>query len=236
MDAICILGRGIERVSTRMGVVWRPTRYIERLSERGEHTGFREPRLSLESEGSVIAGANANVVAACQLIGEIESRGGAVGLVIFAAGRPKYLSGEADPNLTEGSVLLEKFRRKVFDRMESSELVVLAKNRDTSDDISESLELSLRRRASRLTLITVAVHVSRASEFLRRTTGLLDRASLQVSIMASEEILARRFSRFACTSRVLRECMESHAFSRTAEKEHAGIEALRQGRYQSKLG
>src|SRR5882724_4834894 len=101
--ALCVLGRGIEKVATSAGDVWRPTRYIEVPSERGGHTGKRARGLNLHDDRSVIAGSNANVLAACQYLQQTQEP---PRVVIFAAGRPGYI---ADAGITEGKVMLEKF-------------------------------------------------------------------------------------------------------------------------------
>src|SRR5262249_1871072 len=89
--ALCVLGRGIERVQTRYGSVWRPTRYLEQPSADGSHTGNRNPA-EQHDETSLIAGGHANLLAASTLFNRLRRQGATPNLVIFAAGRPPYLT------------------------------------------------------------------------------------------------------------------------------------------------
>ncbi len=222
-SAVCVLGRGIERVTTSGGEVWRPTRYIEALSARGSHTGRRARGISFNDEHSVIAGSNANVLAACQFFEEAPVP---PGLILFAAGRPHYLR-DAEPGLTEGKIMSEKFIRRVKLRPGESEVIVLSQNRDTKDDIDEVLKIAEHREIKRVVIITVAVHLARTAEFARVACECSP-ACVDFQFIASEELLARRNARFA---RLFRACEKSPAYQRTAAKEQQGIEALRSGNY-----
>ena len=230
VEAICVLGRGIERVGTNRGDVWRPTRYIEVLSTRGAHLGRRVRGIDINGEHSVIAGANANVVAACQLFEELRNSGRAPRLVIFAAGRPSYLLDESDKNLTEGRILSEHFTRKVQPKSGETDIIILKHNRDTKDDIDEILKVAARRDVNKVTIVTVAVHLARAAEFARvACQGCGTRVDL--NFMASEQLLVRRYARSNHFTNVLRLCEQSAAYMRTASEEQRGIEAIRSGTY-----
>ncbi len=235
-DVICILGRGIERVSTNWGNVWRPTRYIELPSDAGGHTGFRAPNIDPNDEESLIAGSNANVLAACQLVDEMMRAGVLPALMIFAAGRPPYLSNERDATLTEGKVLVERFLRKMESSCRSVRIEILAKNRTTRDDINEALRLTVQNNAAHLTILSSEVHLPRAREFLKvAVNSTQDFRGVDVVFLAAEDLLFRRYSRSKRFSLALQILRQSRAYQRTMEMERTGLHALRTGTYKSLL-
>ncbi len=225
-DVICALGRGIERVQTSAGERWRPTRYIEAVDDQGRHTGYRKRDASMNDNNSLIAGANANVLALCERWKQCRLLPHRLPVIVFAAGRPAYLS-RAAPLLTEGFILSEVFRRRA--RAEDCEMVVLAQNRNTKDDIFECARLAAERKLRDLEVITVSVHVERVAEFVRLAQG--ERPQLRFHLLASEDILRRRYARFMKFEAAYKEARASRAYLRTAAREAGGIEALRAGRY-----
>ena len=112
-DGIVVLGRGIEQVDVGETKKWKPTRAIEELSLKKGHPGIRVKEITPEDENEsvVVAGANANVLAAVELFEELKGSDNQPGLVIFAAGRPDFLKNESDETLSEGKILVEKFAR-----------------------------------------------------------------------------------------------------------------------------
>lgn len=226
--AICILGRGIEKARTKRGDVWRPTRYIEKPTEKGAHSGWRVRGVQLQDETSLIAGANANLLGACQLFEEVQANNKPPALVIFAAGRAKYLESDADIALTEGKILSQAFSRRVKPTSATS-LIILEKNRDTKDDLDESLRLANANKIERLAVITVGVHIARATEFAK--AALCQYAGPKVIFIPSEQLLARRYCGRSTFAIILAQCAESKAYFRTAHREWHGIEALRAGTY-----
>jgi hypothetical protein len=229
VGAICALGRGIEKATTKFGDRWCPTRYIELPNAQGGHSGKRTAGIGINDEGSVIAGAHANVLAACQLYQELRDKDLTPQVVTFAAGRPRYLSDDPDPTLTEGKILSEYFLRKARPRPWETEVLVFSHNRDTQDDIEEFLSLAAARRIDRTAIITVEVHIPRALEFSRRVS--LYSSAVQLTFIPAEEILARRYARRSSFMTTLRMCRDSAAHRRTLAREQRGIEALRSGQY-----
>ena len=232
--AICVLGRGIERVKTTAGFVWRPTRYIELPGYDGRHSGVRTPGLHLDDDVSIIAGAHANVLAAVQLFEETITEGLTAPSVIFAAGRPLYLDSEAD-SLTEGRVLAANFLRKLTTKDITPDICILEKNRNTRDDMRETLRLAIAKNIRRVTFVSVAVHIARAKEFLNLAVEEVEEArALSLCIEASEKILARRYTASASAKAQIVKAMKSRAYMRTSSIERQGVNALRAGTYKFK--
>jgi hypothetical protein len=226
-QAICVLGRGIERVLTNRGHIWRPTRYIETLSESGAHTGVRADGIDINDNESVIAGAHANVLAACQLCQELDRSGTPPTLIVFAAGRPGYLRAEADLDLTEGRILEQAFRRKMRDQV--LEALIFSNNRDTKDDIDHFLKLCGQRNIGKAAIISIRLHLERAKEFAKQSPYY---GEATVGFLASEEILERRYKGFVSFARIGEMCVSSAAYGRTAFRERQGLDALRSGIYE----
>lgn len=230
-SAICVLGRGIERVRTGAGLVWRPTRFIEKLGDDKQHTGLRHGGINENDDVSVIAGANANVLAAAQLFEELQNGNRAPKILIFAAGRPSYLI-RLEPKLTEGSVLSARFSRAITPTFVPPRVAVLDANKNTYDDAIESLRLAEREKIGNLEIITVAVHLPRTREFYlmaQNTNSALKRLSLHFH--SSEKILLRRYATHQALCEAITLLKSSRAYSRTAEREQQGLEDLRAGRY-----
>jgi hypothetical protein len=226
-EAICVLGRGIERVKTNRTSVWRPTRYVEALAEVGTHTGKRSDGLTIDDSAAVIAGSNANTLAAIELFANCRRAGKAPKLVIFAAGRPDYLANEPDKALTEGRILAERFVRSACPRPAETQIVVLNDNRDTRDDIAETLGLVASAGLRGLTVVTVAVHIPRAREIAR----LSPIPGVGMEFVSAEELLAGRYRSRAWPPRFLERLVGSAAYRRTMEREESGLVALRSGTY-----
>lgn len=233
MDVICILGRGIEKVKTSSGYVWRPTRLIEKLSEKGWHTGYRLQGLDPDNEFTVIAGSNANVLAAIQLLEELIKNGNPPQLIIFAAGRPPYLVDDPDPTLSEGTILAAKFVRSIkIDEANMPEIAIQSRNKNTRDDLEESLRLATEKGLKRLAVVTVSVHIERVREFFNLILKENPQfKNFDVSFFASEKVLLNRYRSVPLYKKLLARVEESAAYQETIEKERKGIEALRSGTY-----
>lgn len=233
MDVICVFGRGIEKVKTSSGYVWRPTRLIEKLSEEGTHTGFRVQGLNPDDDDVVIAGANANVLASSQLFEELSKTGNSPSVVIFAAGRPQYLADDPDPTLSEGKVLAEKFVRIVkLGGANMPEVVIQSGNQNTRDDMEQTLRFVSERNLKQLAIITVSTHMGRVKElfglFLKENPQL---KNLEVQFFDAEKVLLNRYRAVSLYKKVLAQLQNSVAYQRTKEKEQRGIEVLLSGNY-----
>jgi hypothetical protein len=226
-DAICVLGRGIERVKTNRRSVWKPTRYVEALGDVGTHTGKRFAGLTIDDSAAVIAGSNANTLAAIDLFTNCRNARKPPKLVIFAAGRPDYLADDPDQDLTEGRILAERFARGACPRPDETQIVVLKHNRDTRDDIVETLRLVSSVRLKRLVVVTVAVHIPRAREI----SDMLPISEVEIEFISAEELLARRYRGRRWSIGFLERLIGSVAYRRTLEREERGLLALRSGTY-----
>jgi hypothetical protein len=229
MDMLVVFGRGVEQVPTVRGYVWKPTRYIERLDNRSWHSRFRVSGITPDDSDPhvVTAGANANVIAAAHLFCKLQQEGRAPHVVAFAAGRPGYLANEADPTFSEGQVLKERFLRLVD--IGKSEITIQTHNKNTRDDLLESLHFAQGQEYACITIIAVGVHLLRIKEFLRR--ALVEDSSLEtmkVEFRASEEVLFERSDRYR---RLLLPIRSTRAYERTAAMEAKGLADLRAGTY-----
>ena len=225
-DIICVLGRGIERARTNSGERWRPTRYVEAVDENGGHTGYRRRDANMSDDDSLVAGANANVLALCQRWKECALLGARPPVILFAAGRPAYLCRH-EPFLTEGLILSEVFQRRTG--ASGGETLILAKNRNTKDDIFECARIAVERKLREIEVITVSVHLPRTAEFARLARFQMPQVHFHLT--ASEDVLRRRYASFASFSAALEEALKSRAYLRTEARELAGIRALRAGEY-----
>jgi len=227
-DAIIVFGRGVGK---DIRGNWRPTPYVEEF-KGGRHKGIFE-RVDPESKSSFIGGSNANVLAAVQLFEELRRTSILPKLVIFAAGRPDYLSKES-LWMTEGRILEEKFRQKIRKFSSSVQTVILEQNKNTKDDINESLKLVANQGFGRVAIITIGVHIPRSREFFRlaQKEGKVP-AELEVDFLAAEEILARRSKRY---TKIFELTRKTEAHKRTAACEKEGVKKLRLGHYRSAQG
>lgn len=219
---LCVFGRGIEKVDG----VWEPTQAIEQLSEQSGHPGVRIPDITGDSDDSrvVIAGGEYNVQAAAWLY----DQGQTPAVLVFAAGRPNYLLSDPDPTLSEGKVMLHRFRQLVT-LSDSTQVVIQDQNKNTRDDLVQTLFLARDHQLQNVTIISVLVHLPRCREFLR--SALAAEPSLdycRVEFVAAEMVLMQHRPELRAT---LQGLLISKAYCRTAERERKGIEDLRSGKY-----
>lgn len=225
-DILCLLGRGIEQVAIGPNLVWRPTRYIERTTLEGRHTGIRDRSAAIDDDYSLIAGSNAIVMAGCHLLKRPdllrENR-----LIIFAAGSPPYLSSRPELYLSEGQVMLERLRRA--SPRSSFEHIILERNQNTRDDMLETCGIAASRGLTRVKAITVAVHAARTQAFAEAACHEIQ--TVFVKVESAEQILRDRYANRHRCLEIMDRANSSRAYSRTAERERHGLEALRTGRY-----
>ena len=225
---LCVFGRGIEKVNGE----WQPTQYLERLSEKNGHSGFRTENLDANSDDSriVVAGAQLNVWAAADHFREEFLYSGIKPkLVAFAAGRPNYIANDPDPTLSEGKILRESFLWECPEADGSTEIVVQDKNKNTRDDLLETLFMAKARGIENVTIISVLVHLARCHEFLKAAfVAEPELKGYNVQFLASEAILMQ--TRPSLVPQ-LSSFLISKTFCRTAERERKGIGDLLAGRY-----
>jgi hypothetical protein len=174
----------------------------------------------------LVAGANANVLALCQRWRECQLLNQCPSVIVFAAGRPDYLS-HTESSLTEGTVLSEVFERRTS--AGGCEVLILARNRNTRDDIFECARIAVKRKLRVIEVISVLVHLPRTAEFVRLAQAEMPQAHFH--LVASEDVLRRRYARFARFNAVLEQVRKSQAYCRTEAREEAGRRALRSGEY-----
>ncbi len=223
-EVLCVFGRGIEKVNG----AWQPTAMIERL-ENNQHPGVRTNGISAndDDERIVIAGAELNVLAAVALYREAKRESTAPRTIVFAAGRPKYIADDPDPDLTEGGVLRGVFLAHLPDC--EAEIVLQTRNRNTRDDLLETLRLAVSHGYASITIVSVQVHLPRCREFLHwALKAYPELARVEVQFVASEHVVAAHWPERALEAQ---EVLISRAYARTAERERKGIEDLRAGRY-----
>lgn len=240
-DAIVVLGRGIGKDSHG---IWRPLSYFV---ESSMHSGVFNNQVSPESETNIVGGGNANTLALFHFYRQLSKKGDPPKLVIFAAGRPDYLAHEG-PDLSEGSVMRDKFLGKLETRnIQQPETVILDKNKNTADDMAESLRIIQKRGLQNVVAITVGVQIERAQEFLKlaREQAGIPENEVHIDFRASEDILMgvsdkykRRFEDVVVAQpgkqkpRHLHESYnQTEAYKTTEAMEKRGVARLKAGTY-----
>lgn len=245
---IVCFGRGIEKswASDLTGMYWNPTAYLEKLTPDRQHSGFLTKGLQLNSddESVVIAGAYANAMATAQLFEEASTVGRAPRLITWAAGRPNYLKNEP-PEISEGSILFDAFKDRVRYTLNETRVEFQTQNKNTRDDLLQSLTMAKEMGLTKLFIISVFVHLCRIGEFYRYALRERpDFASVQVEFRASELMLLGKGSvqnkllllddtevKDNFDDMAWARIVESPVYRRTAAMEAKGIVDLRAGRY-----
>jgi hypothetical protein len=246
---IVCFGRGIERVRL---VGWRPTAYLEKMTQDWQHSGHRVEGLQLDccdDDHVVIAGGHANAMATAQLFRDCANQNNLPKLIAWAAGRPRYLeNGPAD--VSEGSVLFAEFKEEIGEdyagRFASVRLEFQAQNRNTRDDLLQSLATAHDMGLERMVVVSVLVHLQRINAFLAHALREAPQfAKIKVELVASDVLLrTRQFSGgIKCALALddpglesvnhlaLAQIIESPVYRRTAAREAKGTADLRAGRY-----
>jgi len=240
---LCVFGRGIEKDESG---IWQPTTYLEETTPDNQHGGQRKEGLHMDSDSPqvVVAGAHANVMAASHIWNKLSERDREPEVVVFAAGRPKYLFGEPEDKVWEGSPLYRVMSENCVGLDFHSEIVFQKNNRNTRDDLIQTLRMARSRNLKSVAVISVLVHLRRIAEFFK--FALIEDKSLaeiDVKFCASELVLlgngdAERLLLIddpkingPLDHLALARIIESPVFRRTAAKEEKGINDLREGRY-----
>jgi len=224
VEAVCVMGRGIEQVATSRGLVWRPTRYIELPCADGHHSGFRST-IGPDDEFALIAGGNANVLALLHMLKGWARSGLPTPRIVLAAGRPAYLDS-APAGLSEGAIYLQELRRRAGAEFNA---IILERNRTTRDDVREFLSVSSSAGLRTLGVLTVDVHLDRTAKYFRMYEHLTPLA--EVHLFSSEAILCRRYQRRRGVVAVSGRLPRSRAFVKTRTREQSGIRAIDEGQY-----
>lgn len=127
--------------------------------------------------------------------------------------------------MNEGRVLEEKFRRKIGALGEEPETVVFTQNKDTKEDLYESLRLILKKGLRRVAIITVGVHIRRSLELFnlfREDEKPPD--DLKADFLSSEEVLSQASEKYKRRFKLVK---RTAAFRRTVASERKKIKILR---------
>lgn len=244
LDALVVFGRGIEK----SGETWVPTAYLECRGPSEQGGRFRAAGLTLTSETAVVAGAHANVLAAVHLLTDILAKG-ELPVLVFAAGRPVYLEKEHD-ELAEGDVLFNTLKASIglAGILSRLDVQIQRNNKNTFDDVRETLRMAVVRGFSHIAVISVLVHLPRIVEFHRHLVlHDLSFAKVSVDFRASEFVLLGKgpVASLLCledpsiqgplNDAAVAKILNSPAYRRTADMEANGIQDFRDGRYRFSL-
>ena len=170
-----------------------------------------------------------NVTAAAILVGQWTIERWPLPVVVFAAGRPKYLANE-DPDLTEGKIMKQYFLESEVVPPDV-EIVTQDTNTTTMDDIRQTLFMAKERTLSSVMIVTVLPHIARCMEFLKKLQQNVPAlAAIQTTFVSSEMVFAYTHHEQAQT---IFELMNSKAYERTMYWERKGISDFRKGAYAS---
>lgn len=236
VDCVSVLGRGIEKVVVTAPdgskkEKWKPTKYVQKLDEKGVRTGYRE-NMDLADEQAWVGGGKANTLAVIEILKILEKKKSPPKLLILAAGRPKYLDEEPE-GFSEAVPM-----RKIIERNVGSsyDTIVQTDDRNSQDDVVNTLKNALKKDCKSVTFINTEIAIPRTKEFYRLALEENPEfRALSVNFYTSEEILAQRYgsSKFAkkAFAKIQGELKESGAWKHTEEGEQGGIEAIRKGKY-----
>jgi hypothetical protein len=226
-QAIIVLGRGIGW-DNKNGI-WRPQSYFVRAPI---HSGVFENDVD-PNDNTLVAGGNLNTLALFHKYTRLVRSGIFPDLVVFSAGRPNYLADEEE-YLTEGRVMKEKFLSKLVASkapiITPPEIVILEKNKNTQDDMEESLKTLRERGIRRAAIITVRLQIERAEAFLKLAHENAGTTSeyINIDFLSAEDILSeidpRYQTRFSYVDKY-------KGYLRTQAMEKRGLEALKNGTY-----
>lgn len=223
-EALIILGRSIGK--NKKGD-WKPSSYFVHMlnGKPLPHSGIYDNSLDSSDPGIMVGGGNACVLAAANLLEESPIK-----TVIFAAGRPPYVVQASDnPDFSEGSVMEEKLLHKLAIRnIPRPETVVLSQDRNTMDDMVNSMEEVKKRGLRRVAYLTVGVHIKRSRAFLEEKVPDEVKHGLEIDFLAAEDILAVSDPRY---KNLFSKAKKTPAYRRTSFFEGRGTRALRAGKY-----
>lgn len=207
---------------------------IMRWTNTSESTGYREMGMEMNGEKIFVGGANANVLAALQLYKESHEAGRPIKIVFFGAGRPNYIASEPE-SFAESTVLSESFKKRLLlTALPMPRIVCGTDGKNTKGELLWNLRQALSENATRLAVITVLVHIPRVQEFYNLLLKEQPEfGSLETKFFSSEIILGKRYLTKPRYAEEICKFFASEAYERTCEKEMAGIEAIRAGKYSS---
>lgn len=238
-DTLVTLGRGIALDSKGD---WRSTPYFTKavISQgRGGPrpvSGVFDNKVNpdeFDEEGKpkyMVGGANANVLALYHLYHQLDIQGTPPKLVVFAAGKPRYLGDDIPDDLTEGGVMSEKFMQKLAVRSLSvPEILILRQNQNTFDDMNNSLQAAQERGLNSIAFVTIALQIRRADAFLRKLLADgLGWEGLNCTFIPSEKVLSEVDDRY---KKAFRDIGKTIPYRNNVFYETRGLRAFRSDAY-----
>jgi hypothetical protein len=198
--------------------------------------GWKVRRGTNEPKFSRYAGAEVNVRAAAKICDEVID-GGGIPIVYFAAGLTPDMKEYAPKGWSQGRVLAEYFLGIASDKVVNSGMLLALEpeNANSWDDIVASYTDATERGVDKIVTVTVGIHVKRTylmGEEVR--TGMAqhmgDGESLPgMHIVASESVLRDDPAMW----RDIRKAISSRGHDITLAREQRGIQAMKNGSYQS---
>ena len=233
VDVLAIIGHSIEHDKERG---WIPTRFIQKLDTHGKRTGVRESTLDPDDDSAYVGGGNAVATAAAEMYHFLAKRGELPKAVSVVSGRPLYLE-QAPPDVNEGSVMLEAFKRKAKWQPESKgELITLGTARNTAQELEQHLRMCVERGYTKIGFVLLDLRIERARALLNRLqTAHPEFSAVETSLISAETLLRHRYeehpARLAEFEGTLRAFTSSKAHVKTVKDEQGGTQALKQDTY-----
>jgi hypothetical protein len=232
-DVLIVLGRGINYYIKDMEVKLRPTglfmQFDPKIRDQIAEINLLNPPDG-DTKDAIVAGGNSNILAAVHFLRNLEKEGKYVREIIFAAGRPPYLQKLSD-SLTEGDIMLEKFNKlKNFYRLPDVPVGNFRDNRNTWDDVRETVGHAKEMEYKNVAMITVGLHVPRVEEFIKK--ALIDAGGsaeeININVLDGWQILVKAGSHF---QKIFDFVKNTKAYQNTAEMEERGIRMIKDGTY-----
>lgn len=231
-ELVAVFGRGIERMCESGD--FRPSSLFERwdLSEQ-QRVGLasRHDHFLGNESNLMVGGGNSNVLAAVHYLNTLDGVGGLPNRLIFSAGRPDYLR-QMSKALSEGDIMKRKYLRLAkFYGLPKIGIKVFRSNKNTKDDVWETIQYAKGAGMHNLAILAVRPHVLRIKEFIKSYKDTEKGFFPNIEINDSWSVLEKVDPRFG---EVFNYVMSSDAYKKTIELEERGILALRKGTYESR--
>lgn len=232
VDALAIIGHSIEHDVTRG---WIPTRLIQKMDAK-KRTGMRDRSLGPDDDSAYVGGGTAVALAAAEMYDALVEKGLRPKAVSVVPGRPLYLES-APPEINEGAVMLEAFKRKT--KQKPDNIITLGVAKNTAGELEEHLKMCVERGYTSIGFVLIDLRIERAQALLDKLkTEHPEFQALQTHLVSAEVLLRERYKdnprRLKQLAGVLNTFSDSQAHGRTVADEKGGTEAIRAGTYKGK--
>ena len=233
VEVLAIIGHSIEEDTTRG---WVPTRLIQKMDESKKRTGVRDRGLGPDDERAYVGGGNAVALAAAEMYETLIARGSPPRAVSVVPGRPLYLE-KAPPDVNEGTVMLDAFKKKVKHLPDT--FITLGAARNTQGELEQHLRMCVERGYKSIGFVLLDLRIERAEAILERLKAEHPEfSSLETKCISAETLLRHRYQdepeRLVQVEKMLKAFSVSAAATKTVTDEKGGAEAIRQGTYKGK--